>query len=177
MRRCFIILALLLTTGVCQIDAVAQEISRAPRAQDLFKQANNAIEKGDFDAAIAAIEESLKIEPDWAELHLKLGIASLFKYVQTRNAQFESKARGSLTRAIELNPKLAAPYYYLGAHYSAKKEYEQAVSYYEKAISAAPSETSYYTGKWEAQLRKPDFDQEIPRIRVEIESLIALRSK
>src|SRR4029450_14010910 len=53
----------------------------------------------------------------------------------------------------------------------------QAVSYYEKAIGADPSDTSYYVGKWEAQLRKPDFEQEIPRIRVEIESRIAGNAK
>ena len=172
MRRCFILLALIITIGVCQGVTFAQEKPRAARAQELFEQANNAMAKGDFDATITAVEEALKVDPDWAELHLKLGVACLFKFLQTRDVAFEARARASLTRAIELNPKLAAPYYYLGANYSAKREYEQAVRYYEKAISADPSDTSYYMGKWEAQLRKPDFEQEIPRIRVEIESLL-----
>ena len=177
MRRFFTTLALIIMTGVCWSETFAQEQPRAARAQELFKQANDSLAKGDFDATIAAIEEAIKVEPEWAELHLKLGIAYLFKFLQTRDGAFEARARASLTRATELNPKLAAPYYYLGAHYAAKKEFEQAVRYYEKAIGADPSDTSFYTGKWEAQLRKPDFEQEIPRIRVEIESLIARSPK
>ena len=177
MRRCLTVLALIITTGFCQGVTFAQEKPRAARAQELFEQANNAIAKGDFDATIAAIEEALKVEPDWAELHLKLGVACLFKFLQTRDAAFEARARASLTRASELNPKLAAPYYYLGANYSAKKDYEQAIRYFEKAISADPSDTSYYTGKWEAQLRRPNFEQEIPRIRVDIESLLSRNAK
>ena len=178
MRSCFIILVLVITTCVCFNAAFAQaQQPRAARAQELFEQANNALAKGDFDATIAAVEEALKVEPAWAELHLKLGVAFLFKFLQTRNTAFEARATASLTRAIELNPKLAQPYYYLGAHHSAKREYEQAVRYYEKAIGADPSDASFYTGKWEAQLRKADFDQEVPRIRVEIESLLARSSK
>jgi thiol-disulfide isomerase/thioredoxin len=173
MRKWFIIPALIMLASVCQCIAFAQEQPRTARAQGLFEQANNALAKGDFDAAISAIEEALKVEPDWAELHLKLGIACLFKFVRTRDAAFEARARASLTRASELNPKLAAPYQYLGIHYSAKREYEQAVRYYEKAISADPSDTSFYTAKWDAQLRKPDFEREIPLIRGEIESLVA----
>ncbi len=177
MRRFFFILVLIITTGVWGDGAFAQEKPRAARAQELFKQADEAQAKGDFDATIAAIEEALKVEPEWAELHLKLGIAFLFKFLRTRDAAFEAKARASLTRAIELNPKLAAPYYYLAAHHSARREYDQAVRFYEKAIAADPSDISYFTGKWEAQLRRPDFEQEIPRIRVEIESLVARSPK
>jgi thiol-disulfide isomerase/thioredoxin len=173
MRRLLIILMLILSIGICSPTTFAQEKPRATRAQELFEQANAAISKGEFDAAISTIEEALKVEPSWAELHLKLGIASLFKFVQTRDANFDAKAMASLTRASELNPKLAAPHYYLGIHYTAKKKYEEAIRHFEKAISADPADTASYAAKWEAQLNQPDFEREISAIRIEVESLAA----
>lgn len=162
---------LITSAGVCSAATPAQEQPRDAKAQQLFEQANAAISRADFNAAISSIEEALKTEPSWAELHLKLGVALLFKFVQSRDAAFDAKAIASLTRATELNPKLSAPYYYLGVHHSAKKDYPKAIGYFEKAIGADPLDTASYTSKWEAQLRKPDFEREIPAIRIEIESL------
>jgi thiol-disulfide isomerase/thioredoxin/Tfp pilus assembly protein PilF len=171
MRRLLIIFMLILSAGICSPNTFAQEKPRATRAQELFEQANAALARGEFDAVISTIEEALKVEPSWADLHLKLGIASLFKFVQTRDASFEAKAMASLTRASELNPTLAGPYYYLGIHYTAKKEYEEAIRQFQKAISVDPADTASYTAKWEAQLKKPDFEREIVAIRLEAESL------
>ena len=171
MRSLLFILMLIMSASIFSPVTFAQGEPRAARAQELFEQANAAVSRGEFDSAISLIEEALKTEPSWAELHLKLGIACLFKYVQSRDVAFDLRAIASLTRAAELNPKLAPPHYYLGIHYSAKKDYEKAIGHFEKAISADPSDTASYTSKWEAQLRRPDFEREISAIRVEVESL------
>ena len=173
MRRVFIILLLIISSGTWLPATFAQEQARAPRAQELFEQAKAALAVGNFDSAISVIDEAIKIEPSWAELHLKLGVAFLFKFVQTRDAAFDGKAIATLTRAAELNPKLAAAYHYLGIHYSAKKDYDKAIRHYEKAIGADPTEAASYSAKWEAQLKKPDFERELSAIRAEAESLAA----
>lgn len=172
MRSLIIILTLITSANIYTPITFAQEQPRAARAQELFEQGNAAISRGDFDSALSLIEEALKIEPSWAELHLKLGVACLFKFVQSRDVAYDGKAVAALTRAAELNPKLAAPHYYLGVHYSAKKDNDKAISHFEKAIAADPSDTPSYTSKWESQLRRQDFEREIPAIRVEVESLV-----
>lgn len=172
MRILLIILALIMSASLYAPVTPAQEQPRAARALELFEQGNAAISRGDFNSAISLIEEALKTEPSWAELHLKLGVAFLFKFIQSRDAAFDGRAVASLTRAAELNPKLAAPHYYLGVHFSAKKDNEKAISHFEKAIGADPSDTASYASKWEAQLKRPDFEREISAIRVEAESLV-----
>ena len=172
MRKLLSILTLIMSACVYSPITIAQEQPRAARAKEFFEQGNAAISRGEFGAAISLLEEAVKIEPSWAELHLKLGIACLFKFVQSRDVAFDGRAIASLTRASELDPKLAAPFYYLGVHYSAKKDYEKAISHFAKAIAADPSDTSSFTSKWDAQLKRQDFEREIPVIRSEVESLV-----
>ena len=88
MRSLIIILTLITSANIYTPITFAQEQPRAARAQELFEQGNAAISRGDFDSALSLIEEALKIEPSWAELHLKLGVACRFNLVQSRDVAY-----------------------------------------------------------------------------------------
>jgi len=65
------------------------------------------------------------------------------------------------TKAIDLNPLDAEPYYSRGAAYSLKGQYEEAISDYTKAIEINPRDANTYYNRGIACYKKDQFDQAI----------------
>jgi thiol-disulfide isomerase/thioredoxin/Flp pilus assembly protein TadD len=154
--------------------AAAQEAQDKPpdRAQGMLNEAKALIDKGQFDEAIVALDEAIKISPDMAALYHQLGRAYANKYYKTRDSAFELKARDALQKAIELDHGLAEAYFLLGRIEFFNKQYEAAVADYERTIIANPEFTGAYTEKWATMMKRTDFEMDIPKIRQEIEGLL-----
>jgi Flp pilus assembly protein TadD len=99
--------------------AAAQAPPKTPKAQSkkaeqkpdplalLLRQAEDAINKKDYAAALQPLESYLAQRPDDALAHFQLGYAY-------SGLQREEEAKAEYTRAIALNPKLAAAHLNLG---------------------------------------------------------------
>jgi len=142
------------------------------KAQELLDKGKNLISKGQFDEAIVALGEAIKLKPELPALHHQLGRAYANKFFNTNDAQSETTARAELKRALELDSSFAEAYYMLGRIDAFNKKYKDARADYERAIKADPTMVKAYVEKWRAMLKRPDFEVEIPTVRAEIESLL-----
>ena len=151
--------------------ATAQE-KPDQKAQELLDKGKGLISKGQFDEAIVALDEAIKLKPELPAPHHQLGRAYANKFFVTRDAQLETKARAELKQALKLDSSFAEAYYTLGRIEAFKKQYGDARADYERAIKADPTMVKAYGAKWRAMFDRPDFEAEIPTVRAEIESLL-----
>ena len=132
---------LLVFSATCALpQAATSPKKRPPSAQklsnplnDLLDEAQRAIERQDFEAAIAPLEKVITEKPDFAYGHFQLG------YVFTALKRWED-ARREYQRATELDPKMAEAYLNLGLVLLGH-EPAAAVAPLRKAVELLPSQS------------------------------------
>lgn len=131
------------TQGKIQAD------EREPEAGDLNAKASQLLQQGNFQAAADVYRESLKLDPNSAQLHYNLSLA--LSKLGDRSAE-----RRELTRAVELDPKFAEAHNRLGMLYMADKKMEQASGEFRRAIAINPryGEAEYNLGVLYAKERR-----------------------
>lgn len=93
--------------------------------------------KGNNDAAIGLLKETIKLKPDFAEAHWRLGVAHFRK-------DNHSEAIKELQEAIRIAPLLVQAYYDLSYIYVAEKNYSEAIRYLKKATENATLDPTPY---------------------------------
>lgn len=86
---------------------------------------------GEIDAATLEYEEALRLQPDEAEIYLKIGA----DFVIQGNME---KAKEYLVKAKELEPGNVRPYLLLAVIHTAKGEFPEAEALYEEALKHEP---------------------------------------
>jgi len=110
---------------------VPQPAARAGR--EASKLGWEAIKQGDGEQAASAFREALTLRPNDATLHLGAGIAAhLLRRLD--------EAKGSLKRALELDPGLAPAARLLGQIAYGQGDLDLAIRSYERALQATPSD-------------------------------------
>lgn len=176
-RKVYVALMLLLLASAGLAVQEPARPERDSRAKELKEKAAALIEQRKSDEAIAILQEAAKIEPGWSDIYRDLGFAYINSFFETRKKDFEEKAIAALNKAVTLDPKLPQPYWQLGVFAYQNKHYEDAIPYLGLAIKTDPKltfgYTTYaYTSRWQAMLKRADFEKEIPVIRSEIEDLL-----
>ena len=88
-------------------------------------------EKADYDQAIAAWDEAIRLDPNHSEAHRWRGDASLNKH------EFD-KALSEYDEAIRLDPKNGMAYWCRGAALTGKGEFDKAIASFDEAIRLDP---------------------------------------
>ena len=127
------------------------------------KEGVEAFNTGNFDRAIQALSEAVRLHPDYADMRFKLGMAYL------RNAE-HAKAREELERAIEINPNYTEARFYLGIAYLDEKKYNRALGYFERAVEERPGYADLQCFYGATLFHLGDLD----RARIALESSIEL---
>ncbi len=101
--------------------ALAACAKSAPTAQSHFDEGARRFQSGDYDAAIAAYERGLVLEPRSAVGQNLLGMAYRFKYNAVRDSQYKDKEIAAFEAAVAADStfapaliNLGATLYYLG---------------------------------------------------------------
>jgi Tfp pilus assembly protein PilF len=103
-------------------------------------------------AAVIRLQEAVKEFPNSSRMWLALGIAQL-------NArEYPYDARKSFERALELDPRSVLALSYLGTSYAERGEYDEAVKFYERAISANDSLAVPYYLAADVLIKLPESD-------------------
>ncbi len=100
-----------------------------------MREGSARMKSGDYAAARDSFAQALEYNDTASGGHLNLGIA-YFHLRDDKHAEWE------LTRAVEINPKEAMAYEFLGELYYRKDDLDTAASYWEKAVVLNPSSTA-----------------------------------
>ncbi|MCI0471731.1 MAG: tetratricopeptide repeat protein [Candidatus Aminicenantes bacterium] len=93
---------------------------------------------GMFKEAAQSLREALRINPDYTEALLQIGIA----YISDKEYRASAKV---LQRAAELDPNTKA-YYYLGIAYLASRMYDEALDAFQDSVNQDPDFPEAYIG-------------------------------
>jgi len=96
-------------------------------AEDLFNSAFKKSEAGDIEGAIADYTEAIRLNPNYAEAHNKLGI------IRARNLKNYPAAKADFDRAIEINPNYGDAYYNRARVREFLEDEDGAIADYQKA--------------------------------------------
>jgi serine/threonine protein kinase/Flp pilus assembly protein TadD len=95
------------------------------------RRGSDAFERGDYDRAIVAWDEAIRIHPNHSRVHRWRGDASLNKH------EFD-KALSEYDEAIRLDPKNGMAYCGRGAASTGKEEFDRAIASFDEAIRLDP---------------------------------------
>lgn len=176
MKRLFIFIVIVAVVSSCSFfrtpantDEQANANTAAPASYPEFTDANEALAEGkrqldenQTDAAIDALRQAVKLNPDLAEAWFHLGIAYSLKEMQMEqdgtapeqpaNAKERIKPRSETAfekaveaykKWIEANPNDDVAFYNLGRTYGKLMQDEEAEKAFEKAVKLKPDDSDY----------------------------------
>jgi ribonuclease HI len=116
-----------------------------PREADHLKRADKLANLAIDDFSIIEGEGEKEMDKEDAMDYYKKGKELFLTYKHDLSPERERKIKSLFRKAIELNPKLWAPHYYLGELFYSIKHYSDAKAEFEKALEKKPdSESAKY---------------------------------
>lgn len=133
-------------------------------AEEQFLAGNVHATLGQFDQALKAYTETLKLQPDKAGAYTNLGVV----YYQTGKLD---DAIGQFKQALKLDAQDAETHYLLGAAYVQKDNLTDAEAEFNTALTLKPELVPAYIGLGNVYLINKDFEKAV----VELEKAMALQ--
>ena len=138
-----------------QVQRLVEAPTKNTEAYTLFLQATQVFNRRDgarFPAAIAQLEQALKLDANFARAHSRLAA------VQAVAANYDPAVRDSAAKAVEeharlatkLDPRLAEPHAALGALYTRQRRYVEAFESLDRALELDPNDVT--ANFWHATL-------------------------
>ncbi len=130
---------------------VSASQNQAQTAVELHRQAEDCLRQGQLSDAIAACQQALKIQPNFAAACKTLGNA--FQAMGRLQA-----AADCYTNALKIQPNFAEVYANVGSLYAKQQQWQPASAYYQKAIELKPNFAGAYRNlaKVLTQLGQPE---------------------
>jgi tetratricopeptide (TPR) repeat protein len=122
--------------------------------KNLIQQGAAALEKHDYDLAVACYGKAIQVGPKSATIYYNRAIAYKAK-------GDDDKAIADYDEAIRLNPKLVEAYYNRGTAYEAKSDYDKAIANYDEAIRLNPKLAQAYNNRGGDYEAKGDYAKAI----------------
>ena len=110
--------------------------------------------KGEYDRAIRAYDQALRLDPNYVEAYCGRGSA----YWSTRKYD---RAIQDFNQALQLAPYCVRAYYGRGVVYASKGEYDGAIHAYNQALRLDPNYVEACNGRGSAYWHQGQFDQSI----------------
>ncbi|WP_422928126.1 tetratricopeptide repeat protein [Singulisphaera sp. PoT] len=123
-------------------------------ARQLARHAAAAYAKKDYDRAIAAYTEAIRLDPGRAALHNNRAAARLGK-------KDEAGALVDYNEAIRLDPENASAYYGRGLVWHSRKDYDRAIADFDEALRRPPKFSGAYNNRGLAWFDKHEYDKAI----------------
>lgn len=115
------------------------------------RRARSLHDAGDYNSAIAAYSEAIRLNPQSSELYQKRGFSHRCK-------GDHDSAIADYSEAIRLNPQEAFNYSSRAFAYREKRVYVSAIADYTEAIRLDPKKALYYSSRGNTYLQQSDYD-------------------
>src|SRR6266581_6770776 len=156
----FVAIGLLLAAGPCQIagQTDASHPGNASTVEAHFAAAQQAQKNSDYVTAVREYRAVLEIRPDFAEVHMNLGLVYQLQN-QISDAMIEFR------RALHLKPTLAGANFFLGVNYCKNGEGIRALPYLKAAAKLEPRRPDIWSWLVTAQEMSGEFHAEVATLR------------
>jgi superkiller protein 3 len=130
------------------------ESERSKHEQSLIDQGKEFYKNDQDEQAAKAFEEAIRLNPDSAEAHLRLGMAYAALERKPEADESYKKAAELFKKRVQADPKDADSFFYLGEAYSFLHQDEEATRAYRQVTRLRPEdeEAFYQLGKAETRL-------------------------
>ncbi|PYS35500.1 MAG: hypothetical protein DMF75_03460 [Acidobacteria bacterium] len=130
------------------------ESERSRHEQTLIDQGKEFYKNDQDEQAVAAFQEAIRLNPDLAEAHLRLGMAYAALERKPEADESYKKAVELFKKRVQADPKDAESFFYLGEAHSFLRQDEDAARAYRQATRLKPDdeESFYKLGKAETKL-------------------------
>jgi tetratricopeptide (TPR) repeat protein len=157
---CLIAIGLLLAAGPCQIAGQTDgpHTANASTVEAHFAAAQQAQKDNDYVTAEREYRAVLEIRPDFAEVHMNLGLV-----YQLQNQI--SEAMIEFRRALHLKPTLAGANFFLGVNYCKNGEGIRALPYLKAAAKLEPRRPDIWSWLATAQEMSGEIHAEVATLR------------
>lgn len=122
----------------------------SPAAYELYLKALGLMQRydkpGNLDQAVAALNEAVHTDPQFALCYASLGEAYRLKNQVDPNPKWLEQASAMLERAVQLDNRLPAPYVSLGRLHSSLGKHDLALQEYQKALAINPRDATAVMG-------------------------------
>jgi tetratricopeptide (TPR) repeat protein len=115
-----------------------------PEAYRLYEQGNGYLQRGnrdDMDRTIDLFSKAVAIDPNYALAYAGLGEAYAWKYYQTKDPQWMTKATLNAGQAVELNDRLIPTRMSLAEVYLRTGQLDKALAEYKRVLEQDPTLT------------------------------------
>ena len=123
-------------------------------AENYYLTGNDWYEKGDFDKAIDAFDQAIRIYPKLSAAYWARGA------IRDRKGEYD-KAIADYSEAIRIDPHLAEAYSNRGIVWDEKGEWDKAIADYGEAIRINPDLAEAYFGRGTSWYGKDEYDRAI----------------
>jgi tetratricopeptide (TPR) repeat protein len=138
MIRCLILFVLTVTVHICTPPELLCRAAQDQMSADAYYQKGvQHFNAGQFDEAVAAYQQAVKLRPDWVFTHSGLALSLL------RLKRFAESAE-AFKQATKLDPKYVPGYNGLGDAYYGLEKYEESVASYTEAARLDPNNPAAY---------------------------------
>src|SRR5256886_15142390 len=130
------------------------ESERSKHEQSLIEQGKEFYKNDQDEQAVAAFQEAIRLNPDLAEAHLRLGMAYAALERKPEADESYKKAMELFKKRVQADPKDAESFFYLGEAHSFLHQDEEAARAYRQTTRLKPvdEEAFYQLGKAETKL-------------------------
>ncbi len=130
------------------------ESERSKHEQSLIEQGKEFYKNDQDEEAVAAFQEAIRLDPDLAEAHLRLGMAYAALERKPEADESYKKAVELFKKRVQADPKDAESFFYLGEAHSFLHQDEEAARTYRQTTRLKPDdeEAFYQLGKAETKL-------------------------
>ena len=135
---------------------------KASTSEEYLDRGINLSEQDEFEAAIAAYTQAIKLDPNNALAYYNRGLA--FYHLRDQTA-----ALADFNQTIRLRPDVAIPYRKRGLVLLYLKNYEAAIADFSEAAKITPEDPHVYLGKAAANLLQGKISEAIPDLDRAIE--------
>jgi tetratricopeptide (TPR) repeat protein len=137
--------------SVLSLPAMAAQADGAKLA---YEKGKACLEKNDYDAALAALTEAIRLDPKYVDAFISRGACKLAKGDR-------DGAIADYNAAVDADPKSAAAHAARGWCYAHNGDLDKAISEYSEAIRLEPHSSESYSHRAWAYYQKNEFDKAI----------------
>jgi tetratricopeptide (TPR) repeat protein len=159
----FLLLAVSLSTGCDKI-----------RSKQEIKKGNEFLKAAQYQSALAAYEEALRLDPDETKLHKHIGISYMGMYQpgskHPKDLEFAQKAIDNLKQYIAAYPNDTKSLEYLISMYLNTERYDDAIAFYQnEVLKRNPRDGKAMQSLARLYFKKGDFDNGVAWLKKQLE--------